>query len=201
MARMTRWSARRLLWALPLLPLAATPVQAGSITLYGSIIITSLGNDGIMIQFPDQQTPTPGDEPMPPPADPAGDPAVVDPPVADLSVPGTGATGNPDAVGGDVPTDTPPGSPGTDTPPPAPTDPMPTEPMPTEPMPEEPPPVDVPVDEPIPPPGEPPLPGEELPPVVTDTPGVENAPEPASLTLLAIAGLGGLGYARRRRNG
>src|SRR4026209_2130415 len=67
---MTLRRARLLLWplprprlptcALPLFPLAAQPAQAMSITCYGSIIITSLGTDGVKIETTGPVTVTPG---------------------------------------------------------------------------------------------------------------------------------------------
>lgn len=195
---MTPRCARRLLWALPLLPLAAQPAQAMSITCYGSIVITSLGTDGVKIEANGPVTVTPGlGEPapnigtpggsvgeLPPPTTSHGEPPA--PPTTTNSTatplpPGTGAQGNPEPTSGPTPPveETPPPPPGAgpDNPP------LPTEP-PT-PAPEVPP-----TEEPAPPPGVPPVPTSG---------GVANTPEPASLTLLGLAGLGALGYARKRR--
>src|SRR5947208_16664547 len=67
MTRMTPRCVRRLLGALPLLGLVSLAGAAGtqtaqamSITCYGSIIITSLGTDGVKIETSGPVTVTPG---------------------------------------------------------------------------------------------------------------------------------------------
>src|SRR5207249_6366581 len=119
------------LWALPLLPLVAQPDQAMSITCYGSIIITSLGTDGIKIDTNGPVTITPGlGDPAPPTGNSGGSSGELPPPPSNPPSgnpttapmpPGTGAQGNPDpSSGGSTPVlDTPPPPPGAgpDTPP------------------------------------------------------------------------------------
>src|SRR5436305_3377637 len=125
MNRMTRWSVRAWLLAVAILPLAAAPAAAFSITTYGSIVITSLSNSqgGLVVTVPDDKATVSADTIPTCPVTPADagpvtpDGGIKPPPTSvttgPTTSPGTGATGNPDPVapGTPIETLTPPGDP------------------------------------------------------------------------------------------
>jgi hypothetical protein len=212
---MKRWTAHPLLWTLPLLALVAPPARAGSVaTFYGSIVITSLGNEGFTVKSVDPPADSPAPSPGSPTLSAGGTPAFgtgggsatvagsLEPakpmPLATpsggasgggFSTPATAATGNP------TPTATETTAGGTHTTVPV----IINEEAPPPPIIVATPPPDTistPVIVPAPPPGT----GTDQP-TATGGPGpttTQQTPEPASLTLLALGGLGGWVYTRRR---
>lgn len=214
---MKRWIARPCLWALPALSLLTAPAGAQSITCFGSIIVTSLGTEGISIQVPDGMaiTTTPGTDAAfaPDPKAIGGGPATVDirplPPIKTLE-PMPNERGDTPAGGGsgggagmaqtgqtdpavsemvdplvpvDTPLEAPPIDPAVTTDPPPPTvdDPILTT---TVDVPAAPTTPEFGVDDPI---------------VTIDDNPVLDTPEPATVTLLGLAGVGALVARRKRR--
>jgi hypothetical protein len=211
---MTRTTARPLLWTLTLLPFVALPAAASSITTYGTIVITSFGTNGLVIQLPDQQPSDPAVGQTAGPGSPTfaggSDSVAVSATPTGLSVQPTAASAGGSPV---APAATPKGAAGntsaggvsqgtgtvTDRPNPVGSDVPPS------------PPIDIatgsiPVAAPPSLSNSSPTPAPSGPPIVTPIDVVSNAPpvaehtpEPASLTLLTLAGLGGLRYFRRHR--
>ncbi len=211
---MKRWITRPWLWALPALTLLTAPVSAQSITFFGSIIVTSLGTEGMTVQVPDGMsvTTTQGSAPDTASTGVTG-PATVDirpvPPINGQQPPtnqngNTGSgTGTPTRGGSNV------GTAQTGQ-----TNPSVTEVV--DPLPIESPPVDTPViTDPPPPSVDDPIltttvdvPATPVdPPVVIDDGNIQtvggdpvlDTPEPATLTLLGIGGIGALVARRKRR--
>lgn len=212
---MKRWIARPCLWALPALTLLTAPVSAQSITCFGSIIVTSLGTEGISVQVPDGMaiTTSPGTQQGSAPdtaVTSAGGPATIDirplPPVKATDPMPTERANTPSGGGSNSGT----GMAQTGT-----TDPAVTEVV--NPVPIENPPIETTVvTDPVPPTVDDPIltttvdvPADpNSPPVIVDDPvqtvggdpTTAETPEPATVTLLGLAGIGALVARRKRRS-
>ncbi|MFO0811104.1 MAG: PEP-CTERM sorting domain-containing protein [Gemmataceae bacterium] len=200
---MKRWIAHPWLWVLPALSFLAAPAGAQSITCFGSIIITSLGTEGMTIQVPDGATvsTTAASEPaFTPDGKGGGTSTITGPASIDIQPPAGMPTKDP------TPTERSPsgqqGSAGTGQSDPAVTE-VPSSPVSTNPV--EGTGSTVPAEVPAPTVDGPIMTGTvevpAPPPEVVNTagPAVKDTPEPASLTLLAVGGVGTLVLRRQRR--
>jgi hypothetical protein len=202
------------MWALAVAPLCAAPASASSITCYGCIVISTLGTEGMTATDPDMAIA----EPVPAAVEVGGLLATSNPPATIKDTPSTGNVGGADTGSGNSgsPVNTPRSTPGGGAPP---SDsaiidsgsiPVPS-------------PDGVPIDGPKPQPSEeiplPPIdsgpietvqvpvpaapPNDVVQTAVPDSAGsvddVARTPEPATVTLLGIAGIGAWLRARRRR--
>jgi hypothetical protein len=180
------------------LVLSNQPMQASTQTTL-SIIMTTLGTDGTPVstttELPAGSTVTIQSQACETPGGPVStNPGVVNPPISNTNSDNTGATGNPNPDPTTTDDTVPAPSPGSGT-----TNDTPVTEEPTVP----PPPVVLPPSEgPIVPDTEP-VNNDDTPSVpvevTTGTTDVAQTPEPGTITLLGLAALGGIGYARRRK--